>query len=207
VSQHSAVIADGYDRISSTYLAWSSQSAGRQHVKHMALETLGSGSRILELGCGAGVPLTKALLSAGHHVTGIDISPGQIRAAKANLPDGNFHCTDLTRFDFGRAAYDAVVAAFTMGHVPEAEHGAIYQRIAQALRLGGILLASLCQAADSGSIERNWLGADMYFSHPSLDDSLRLIANAGLILRSRKDIAERYDGDTVFTWIAAEKER
>ncbi|MEM7190933.1 MAG: class I SAM-dependent methyltransferase [Pseudomonadota bacterium] len=207
MTAHSAIVADGYDQISSAYLAWSEQSAGRLYLQDTALRALRPGSKVLELGCGAGLPLTAALAGAGLDVTGIDISPCQINAARQNVPSGSFHCADIVEFDFGVASYDAVVAAFSLGHVPAQEHGALYRRIARALRVGGLLFASLCQTSNAGSVAPDWLGAEMYFSHPSLEDSLRLISDAGLVVRTRKDITEPYDGDAVFTWIAAEKER
>jgi 2-polyprenyl-3-methyl-5-hydroxy-6-metoxy-1,4-benzoquinol methylase len=42
------------------------------------------GGRILDIGCGNGVPLTKALLSSGHRVVGIDSASNMLRWFRGN---------------------------------------------------------------------------------------------------------------------------
>src|ERR1039458_1622985 len=43
-------------------------------------------SRILDVGCGNGVPVTEALVYAGHSVVGLDSSAGMLARFRANLP-------------------------------------------------------------------------------------------------------------------------
>ena len=43
-------------------------------------------SRILEVGCGNGVPVTEALVNAGYRVVGLDSSAGMLARFQANLP-------------------------------------------------------------------------------------------------------------------------
>jgi SAM-dependent methyltransferase len=60
----------------------------RRLLAHYYNLLIPSGARVLEIGCGSGELL--AHLHA-HHRTGIDLSPQQIEAARARLPDAEFH--------------------------------------------------------------------------------------------------------------------
>ena len=51
-----AVVAEGYDRIASRYLAWSGPGVVRRQQLDRLLGMLRPGSEVLELGCGAGIP-------------------------------------------------------------------------------------------------------------------------------------------------------
>ena len=58
-------------------------------------------SEILDIGCGTGVPITKAL-AAQHKVVGVDFSEEQIKLARANVPEADFICRDITESKFRR---------------------------------------------------------------------------------------------------------
>ena len=47
---------------------------------------LPAGSCILDIGCGNGVPITEALVKAGHRVVGLDTSTGMLARFRVNLP-------------------------------------------------------------------------------------------------------------------------
>lgn len=50
------------------------------------LKKLSAGADVLELGCGAGVPVTQVLIEHGLNVTGNDISAAQIALAREHVP-------------------------------------------------------------------------------------------------------------------------
>jgi methylase of polypeptide subunit release factors len=47
-------------------------------------------ARVLDLGCGAGIPVTRHLTALGHHVLGVDGSARQIALARRNAPLAEF---------------------------------------------------------------------------------------------------------------------
>ena len=57
------MVADGYDRIADRYLEWSAlrPSAARLAYLDRAYELIPPGAEVLELGCGAGIPMTASL--------------------------------------------------------------------------------------------------------------------------------------------------
>ena len=82
------IVADGYDAIAERYFAWSDARpvADAPGLACPGARGIPAGSDVLDLGCGAGVPMTRAL-AAGRRVTGVDISARQIELARAAVPD------------------------------------------------------------------------------------------------------------------------
>jgi SAM-dependent methyltransferase len=200
-----AIVAAGYDQIADRYLAWSGlrPSAARQRALAMADAAIPLGADVLELGCGAGRPMTAAL-AVGRNVTGVDISSAQLALARVNVPDATFLQADLTTLDVPPGTFDAVVAFYVLTHVPREAHADLLARIRGWLRPGGVFLASFGVEDDPGSIEAEWLGVDMYFSHFSARVNRRLVAASGLEIERAEVIAEPGDRfGARFLWILA----
>jgi SAM-dependent methyltransferase len=200
-------VADGYDVMAERYFAWSDErpSATRLAMLDLALAAIPAGSDVVELGCGAGVPMTVAL-AQGRRVTGYDLSETQLRLARANVPGATFHRADLVTLELPPASADAVVAFYVLTHVPREAHADVLRRIARWLRPGGVLLASFGVEDDPGGIEDDWLGVPMYFSHFSARVNRRLVADAGLIVERAEVLVEPEDRfDARFLWVLARK--
>jgi SAM-dependent methyltransferase len=199
------VVAAGYDAMAERYLAWSDLRPSATRMRYLALaqDLIPVGADVLDLGCGAGIPMT-ATLAAGRTVTGVDISAAQIELARANVPSASFVQADMTTLDFPLASFDAVVAFYSLTHVPRAEHAAMLGTIRTWLRPGGLLIASLGVEDSPDEIEADWLGVDMFFSHFSARVNRRLIAEAGLIVERAVVDAEPEDRhDARFLWVVA----
>src|SRR5688572_22505672 len=90
------IVARGYDDIADRYLAWSTDHSVRMRWLDELHRALPPPGRILDLGCGAGVPAARWLVDAGYDVVGIDGSPAQIERARANVPQADFMVADMT---------------------------------------------------------------------------------------------------------------
>jgi SAM-dependent methyltransferase len=197
------IVADGYDRIGDEYLAWSAlrPSAARLQALDLADGLIPRGADVVELGCGAGLPMT-ARIAAGRRLTGVDISPEQIRRARRNVPDATFEVADMTALDRPAGSLDAVVAFYSLTHVPRDEQPALFARIRRWLRPGGVFIASLGVEDDPGGVEADWLGVDMYFSHFSARVNRRLLADAGFVVERAEVLTEPEDRhDARFLWV------
>ncbi len=200
-----AVVAAGYDAIADRYLEWSAlrPSAARVAALDLADALIPAGADVLELGCGAGLPMS-ARLAAGRRLTGIDISREQVRRARRNVPEATFRQADMTTLEWPSASLDAVVAFYSLTHVPRDEQATLLRRIRDWLRPGGRFIASLGVEDDPGGIEADWLGVDMYFSHFSARVSLRLLEEAGFVVERADVVAEPEDRqDARFLWVVA----
>jgi SAM-dependent methyltransferase len=199
------IVAAGYDIVAERYLDWSGKRPSGPRLRWLskALELIPPGTDVLELGCGAGVPMTAAL-AEGRQVTGVDISATQIELARRNVPAATFLEADMTMLDIPAASFDAVVAFYSLTHVPRDEQGPLLEHVARWLRPGGVFVASMGVDDDPGDVEHDWLGVDMYFSHFGARQNRRLVERAGLKVEEAQIDAEPEDRhDARFLWIVA----
>jgi SAM-dependent methyltransferase len=205
VTDPKEIVARGYDAIAERYLAWSGlrPSAARLRYLRLAGELIPAGAQVVELGCGAGIPMTAAL-AEGRRVSGVDISPAQIRLARRNVPAATFIEGDMTSVAFAPASVDAVVAFYSLTHVPRTELAGLLERIRSWLRPGGIFIATMGVEDDPGTVEADWLGVDMYFSHFGARRNRRLVEDAGFAVEQADVVAEPENRhDARFLWVVA----
>lgn len=203
-----AIVASGYDALSHRYLDWSARIVDSARARLLAdfAGRLPAGSKVLDLGCGAGLPSTRALAER-FDVTGVDISSRQIEAARRNVPSATFIEGDLVEVAFPDASFDGITALYAISHVPRVEHAMVLRRVAGWLRAGGFLLATL-GAEDSPDWVGEWLGVPMFFSSFDAVENQRLVADAGFeILVS--DVIETIEpeGPTPFLWVLGRRVR
>lgn len=205
------LVEAGYDSIAPRYLEFAQrslsweQSAARMSYLRKLLERLPAQAQVLDLGCGAGIPCTQ-LLAQQAHVTGVDISAAQIALAKQHVPDALLLQADMMTLAFAPASFDAVVAFYSIIHLPRAEQAVLIERLAQWLRPGGWLLVNLGVSNDPGSIEPDWLGTAMYWSSYDTHTNLALVSQAGFTLVETETLIDDEDGEPVpFLWILAKK--
>jgi SAM-dependent methyltransferase len=201
-----ALVARGYDQMALRYAAWRVEGNPAMRFIRELDSRLGAGSDVLELGCGRGVPVARELAKR-HRVTGVDISAAQIELARHHVPEAAFIHADYTELDVAARSVDAVVAILTFNHVPRDEHADLLVRIADWLRGGGLLLCSLGVDDGPDSVEEDWLGVPMFFSHFDAGTNLRLVADAGLdvVLEEIVPMHEEGHGEARFLWVLAEK--
>lgn len=151
------LVEQGYDKIAPAYLAWSAPRPTTTQLSYLnqLLTYLPSGAHVLELGCGAGVPCTQSLISHGLNVTGVDISAAQIALAHEHVSEATLIQADMIALSFPPSTFDAVVAFYSIFHLPQEEQGEMIGRIQGWLKDGGWLLCNF--HTDSGDHWReNW---------------------------------------------------
>jgi SAM-dependent methyltransferase len=201
------IVAEGYDEIAPRYLTWSALRPSPERMEYLGrlLEMLPPGADVLELGCGAGVPVTQALARNGR-VVGVDISAEQVALAERNVPDATLILSDMAALDLEAESFDAVVSFYALTHVPRGEHARLLGRIAGWLRPGGLLFATMGASDSPDIVEPDWLGAPMFFSHYDADANRDMVRRAGLDILFAEAAAEDEDDQTVeFLWVAARK--
>ena len=101
------IVKTGYDLVGKEYAV-----ERHEDLKEMAFlpefsALIPKGGKILDLGCGGGIPFTK-YLSKQFEVIGIDISPGQIELARKNVPNATFICGDVTTWEFSDNIFNGI---------------------------------------------------------------------------------------------------
>ena len=116
-------------------------------------ETLGRGSRVLDLGCGGGRHLV-VLAAAGHQAVGMDVAPRGLeisgeRLARRDLSSelvlGDFRAP----LPFQDAAFDAVVSIKAVNHGTSEEVRGVFAEITRITRQGGRFMGSVISTLDA----------------------------------------------------------
>lgn len=170
---------------------------------------------VLELGCGAGIPVTELLASRENtSVTANDLSAAQIELAKNRLP-GSVRLIqgDMMELNFDKEHFDAVLAMYSIIHLPRDEQATMLHRIYGWLKPGGHFLANFAAEGFEGSSVQSWLGSTkgrMYWSGWGKDKTRAILGDIGfeVVIDEVSTDIEEMDGvslDVAFHWILAKK--
>jgi SAM-dependent methyltransferase len=196
------IVEAGYDAIADRYAE--AIRAGRGLETYFrsflarVLELIPEGSTVLDLGCGAG--LVTADLTTRASVVGVDISAGQLELARRNVPAARFVRADLVDLAFAPGSFDAVVAFWTLIHVPREMHASLFTRIHGWLKPGGLFAGTLGSGDNPAEHVPDFYGAPMYWSHFDGDTNRGLIRDAGFDLVHADEIED--EGETPL-WVIA----
>jgi SAM-dependent methyltransferase len=197
------IVRAGYDAISLAYRsddgdAAPSSAADVGRYARWVAELAGllrPGARVVDLGCGAGVPATRDLASHGLQVLGVDFSAVQLRRAQRLVPAARLVQADMAALQLSPASADAVVAFYSLIHVPVADQQALFPRIRDWLRPGGYFLAIVGAGRWTGT--EAYLGADMFWDHADTATYLRWLEAARLTPVWNRYIPEGSSGHTL----------
>lgn len=157
-SSFKRVVETGYDRVAESYLASKNpEDPTTLAVLDELAAELPPGAAVLDLGCGTGVPVTRRLAARGFALTGVDISARQLALARRHVPTAAFVKADMAALTFGGETFEAVVAFYSIIHVPRVEHAALIEKVYRWLKPGGFFLATLSLGEWEGE-ESDWEG-------------------------------------------------
>jgi len=162
---------------------------------------------VLDLGCGAGIPITGWLTRQGYAVTGVDVSARQLDLARGYLPEATFIRSDMLDLTFQPETFDAVVAFHSIIYVPREKHPALLASIYRWLKPGGTLLATLTISACEGE-DADWegWGDAMRWSHHNAETNRRMLRGAGFEIRNAEPrTTGGTGGDETWLWVEARK--
>jgi trans-aconitate methyltransferase len=177
---HPDDVIPAYDRIAEAWRAARVATAAtfreRPWVDRLALP-LPPGARVLDAGCGCGVPITAHLVGLQFQVVGLDGSARLLELARAAVPGARFVLGDMRNADPG-GPFDAIVAWDSVFHLPRGEHQEVFRRFRSWLQPGGRLLVSLGGSADA-ELRSQMHGATFFYSAHAPTEALRLLEGVG----------------------------
>lgn len=94
---------------------------------------------IADVGCGPG-SLTALLCERGLDAFGIDLSPGMIALARRTYPGSRFAVGSMTDLPVAAGSLGAILAFFSVIHIPDADVPRVCTQFRNALRPGGIAM-------------------------------------------------------------------
>lgn len=195
-----ALVRRGYDLLSHVYRGDSARGAmGYGPWLRQLARAVPKGRRVLDVGCGCGRPVAAALTKR-FRVTGLDLSPVQVARARRLVPEARFLLGDMTQAELPRQHYGAIVALYSIIHVPVEDQPDLLLKMQQWLEPDGLLLASVGASWREETVQ-NWLGvrgARMWWSHADAATYLRWLEEAGLDLIWAQFVTEAEEEHLVF---------
>lgn len=177
--------AAAYDAIGDRYDEVFPHKEGQLDFTSRLLDRLPNEARVLDLGCGTGLPTTGQLVSAGHRVTGLDLSPGMVALARTNVPGAHFLRGDMIDLSPNDAEYDAVVSFFSLLHLPRSKVSEMLEIIRRSLTPGGRLCLSMVEA-DVDDIVIPFLGQPLRVTGYLRDDLYTVLERAGFVIEEEQ---------------------
>ena len=191
VGEHKRIVREGYDAIAGKYLAVRNETQPDDiELLYELMQLLPKGARVLDAGCGAGVPVTR-ILSQSFDVIGVDFSEEQIRLAGELVPEAEFICQDITALGFPDESFDAICSYYTIIHIPREEHFGLLRGFYRILKTSGLALLCMGSGDLPQDIEEDWFGARMYWSHFDADTNLKMMADCGFSIIWSRTITEQ----------------
>ncbi|WP_457662993.1 class I SAM-dependent DNA methyltransferase [Sinorhizobium medicae] len=174
--------AEAFDAIGAHYDEAFPNKQGQVLAGDWLIRSLPTGARVLDLGCGTGVPTARQLVASGFEVVGIDLSGGMVKLARECVPGATFHQMDIADLRPGGprelGQFNAVAAFFSLLMLPRAEIPLALLTIRNLLVPGGLFALSMVEA-DVDDFSIPFLGNNIRVSGYLREDLRAIIAEAG----------------------------
>ena len=172
-----------YDLIAEWYAAGRTDQTGVPEVTAL-VHSLPPAARVLDVGCGNGIPLTRLLRHLGCEVLGVDSSEKMLDRFRINCPDVPAICAPIQLCELESHTFDGAIAWGVLFHLPHKDQTAAIEVVAGALKRGGLFLFT---AGDQGGND-GWIdGTPMngvpfrYYSY-DVEGYRRVLRKHGLVL-------------------------
>jgi SAM-dependent methyltransferase len=171
-----------WDRIADRYD--DRDDLGISEVFGVFMELLPENGRVLDLGCGTGLPYAKILVEKGFETLGVDVSPNMISIAKENVPGAEFIEVSMTEIDF-EDEFDGVVSSFSMLLLDPPLFVDVARRAVRSLMPDGLLFLALNEPPKEGvdpdvNVVVEIMGEKMYSRAYTVDEVLGAFEPIGM---------------------------
>lgn len=172
--------SNGYEANAATFVRCRSKGidgVGAASVRQWA-RSLPLNATVLDVGCGAGDPISKALVEEGLTVYAMDASPSMVKVFQQNFPNTPVACEAAEDSLYFNRQFDAIIAWGLMFLLPAETQKVVIPKMARALYSGGRLLFT------APSQKMKWNDAITEIESVSLgaEEYKELLATSGLSL-------------------------
>ncbi len=133
-------LSNGYEKVATEFIRHREGSNIGAAVVRAWARSLPGGGAVLDLGCGAGVPVAEALIEDGFLVHGIDASPTLAAEFRRRFPRAPVACEAVEHSRFFDRTFDGVIAVGLIFLLSAEVQRATLHKVARALNPGGRFL-------------------------------------------------------------------
>jgi ubiquinone/menaquinone biosynthesis C-methylase UbiE len=152
--------AAAFDAIGERYDDVFPHKSGQIIATQWMIDRLAPGARVLDLGCGTGVPTAGMLAESGIEVVGVDVSTEMLALARRNVPTGRFVAMDVMELDDSLGRFDGAAAFFCLLMLRRSDIPRVLRRVRSALRPGGLVTIGMVEG-DLDYAPLSFLGQEM----------------------------------------------
>jgi ubiquinone/menaquinone biosynthesis C-methylase UbiE len=198
------IVKAGYNTIALDYLGIRPEDSEDIALLQEVVERLLKGAKVLDAGCGSGVPVTK-YLSQFCEVTGVDFAEAQIELARRSVPGARFLCQDMTELDFQDNSFHAICSYYAIIHIPREEHLQLLQNFYRILKPNGLVLLCMGSVDIQGDVAEDYYGAPMYWSHYDAETNIKMIKECKFNLIWSKIVTDSTYPESTHLFVLAKK--
>jgi SAM-dependent methyltransferase len=171
-------------------------------------ELIPENGKILDLGCGTGVPYAKFLVGKDFDVLGVDLSPEMVKVASSNVSGARFEQMSMTDILYV-SEFDGVLSNFSMLLLIPDMFKEAAKRIYTALKDGGYFYLALNEPAEESSdpesdVIVNIMGQEMYsraYTVKEIEETFIPLGFTRVIFHREIQVSEEFGEEHVIEFI------
>lgn len=189
-------IRTAYDAIATVYAKERSVAGDDTAILETFLESIHPPARILDVGCGQGMPILDRI-SHDHHAVGVDLSGNQLAIASKRVPTADLVLGDMTALPFLPGSFDAIVALWSLIHIPTSDQPGVIDAFAKTLGPEGRVLVCEGMHPWEGT-NPDWLesGVEMQWDIAGVNETQAHLEASGFSVVNRWEVPEDLDNET-----------
>jgi len=191
-------LKDTYNQIAKDWHADHLHDDWWSEITSMFASLLGSGSNVLDAGCGSGIK-SKYLVEKGLKVTGFDLSESMIEIAKVETPEATFFVHDLYDVNTIEGQFEGIFMEASLLHISKARAREVVQKAMSKLKQGGYFYIAVKGMRD-GVEEEDLIESDYgykykrFFSYYNIDEVVEYLKSSGceIVYQGEKKAGSRW---------------
>ena len=198
-----------YDTVAESYSRYTREALANEPYLLAALALFADlvnaagGGPVADVGCGPG-HVTAHLHKLGVDTFGIDLSPTMIDLARREYPDLRFDVGSMTDLRLADASAAAVLACWSLIHIPDRAVPTVFGHFHRVLRPGGLLMLGFHVGDESRLKTQGYGGHPMkvYVHHRRPDQVAAWLRDAGFTVKAHMmlDLDQSVPGAILFAY-------
>jgi trans-aconitate methyltransferase len=132
--------------------------------------------RVLDIGCGPGVPIAQYLIANGCRVAGVDASSAMISICADRFPEQHWQVADMRHLDLTHT-FDGIMAWDSFFHLPQSDQRSMFPIFRRHAAAGAPLMFTSGPAA--GEQIGSYQGEPLYHASLDSDEYRKLLRDNG----------------------------